>query len=87
MPTFALPLERAARAFTRLPSLDGGDRVVRAIRAHPQLLAGPDAADALLPVALDGWVGKGGAEGLFAPCRETAWVSRSRSRTVSSARS
>ena len=38
---------------------------MRAIRAHPQLLAGPDAADALLPAALDGWVGKGGAEGLF----------------------
>ena len=65
VPTFALTLERAAHAFARLPSLEGGDRVVRAIRAHPELLSGPDAADALLPVALDGWVGKGGAEGLF----------------------
>ncbi len=65
VPTFALTLERAAHAFARLPSLEGGDRVVRAIRAHPELLTGPDAADALLPVALDGWVGKGGAEGLF----------------------
>ena len=65
VPTFAVTLERAAHAFARLPAVDGGDRVVRAIRAEPQLLAGPDAVDALLPRALDGWVGKGGAEGLF----------------------
>jgi L-asparaginase II len=65
VPTFALTLERAAHAFTRLPSLEGGERVVRAMRAHPELLRGPVAADALLIRALDGWVAKGGAEGLF----------------------
>jgi L-asparaginase II len=65
VPTFALSLEQAAHAFTRLPSLDGGDRVVRAMRAHPNLLRGPVAADAALIRALDGWVAKGGAEGLF----------------------
>ena len=65
VPTFALPLERAAHAFTRLASLDGGERVVRAMRAHPELLRGPVATDALLIRALDGWVAKGGAEGLF----------------------
>ena len=37
-----------AHAFARLPSLEGGDRVVRAMRANPELLAGPVAADALL---------------------------------------
>jgi L-asparaginase II len=63
--TFALPLERAAHAFSRLASLEGGERVVRAMRAHPDLLRGPVAADVLLIRALDGWVAKGGAEGLF----------------------
>ena len=33
--TFALPLWRAAAMFGRLPSLDGGPRVVAAMRAHP----------------------------------------------------
>ncbi len=65
VPTFALPLERAAHAFTRLGSLDGGERVVRAMRAHPDLLRGPVATDVLMIRALDGWVAKGGAEGLF----------------------
>lgn len=63
--TFALPLARAAHAFTRLGSLDGGERVVRAMRAHPDLLRGPVATDAVMIQALDGWVAKGGAEGLF----------------------
>ncbi len=65
VPTFALTLERAAHAFGRLGSVDGGDRVVRAIRAHPALLAGPVATDGRFPLAVDGWVGKAGAEGLF----------------------
>ncbi len=65
VPTFALPLERAAHAFTRLGSLDGGQRVVRAMRAHPDLLRGPVATDVLMIRALEGWVAKGGAEGLF----------------------
>ncbi len=65
VPTFALPLERAAHAFSRLASLDGGERVVGAMRAHPDLLRGPVAADVVLIRVLDGWVAKGGAEGLF----------------------
>ena len=65
VPTFGMTLERAAHAFTRLRSREGGDRVVRAMRAHPELLRGPVAADVLLIRALDGWVAKGGAEGLF----------------------
>ena len=63
--TFALPLDRCAHLFGRLPSLDGGPRVVAAMRAQPELLRGPVAADALLVRAFDGWVAKGGAEGLF----------------------
>jgi L-asparaginase II len=66
--TFALTLRRAASMFGHLPSLDGGATIVRAMRAHPELLRGPVAADALLIRALDGWVAKGGAEGLFCAC-------------------
>ena len=66
--TFALPLRDAAALFGRLPELDGGDRIVAAMRAHPAMLRGPVAADALLIGAVDGWVAKGGAEGLFCAC-------------------
>jgi L-asparaginase II len=68
VPTFALPLDRCAHLFGRLPSLDGGPRVVGAMRAHPELLRGPVAADAQLIRTLPGWVAKGGAEGLFCAC-------------------
>ena len=63
--TFALPLERMAHAFARVPQLDGGERTVRAMRAHPGLVRGPDAADTLLMELVPGWVAKGGAEGLL----------------------
>jgi L-asparaginase II len=65
VPTFALPLDRCANAFGRLALLDGGPRVIQALRAHPEMLRGPVAADVMLISELDGWVGKGGAEGLF----------------------
>ncbi len=68
--TFALPLWRAAAMFGRLPSLDGGPRVVAAMRAHPEMLRGPVAADALLIQSHDGWAAKGGAEGLFCACSQ-----------------
>src|SRR5512133_1140262 len=35
--TFALPLERMAHAFARLPALAGGDRIAEAMRTHPDL--------------------------------------------------
>jgi L-asparaginase II len=63
--TYALPLERCAELFVALRRLEGGERVVGAMRAHPELLRGPVAADALLVREVDGWVAKGGAEGLF----------------------
>jgi L-asparaginase II len=66
--TFGLPLWRAAAMFGRLPSLDGGARVAAAMRAHPEMLRGPVAADALLIRSFAGWVAKGGAEGLFCAC-------------------
>src|SRR5919204_4786710 len=62
--TFALPLERMAHVFARLESLDAGARVAAAMRAHPELIRGGDAADTLLMQAFRGWTAKGGAEGL-----------------------
>ena len=63
--TFALPLERMALMFARLEQVDGGARVAAAMRAHPELIRGPMAADSLLMRELDGWTAKGGAEGLL----------------------
>jgi L-asparaginase II len=65
VPAFALTLERMAHAFSRLERLDGGDRVARAMRAYPELIRGPLAADTILMRALPGWIAKGGAEGLL----------------------
>jgi L-asparaginase II len=63
--TFALPLERMALAFARLERLDGGDRVAAAMRAHPGLIRGPGGVDTALMRAHEGWIAKGGAEGLI----------------------
>jgi L-asparaginase II len=63
--TFALPLERMAHAFARFTQLDGGDRIAEGMRAHPDLIRGPRAADSRLMKTLPGWIAKGGAEGLF----------------------
>jgi L-asparaginase II len=65
VPTFALSLQAMAHAFARLAVLDGGDRVQAAMRAYPDLIRGPLAADSEL-MRLDGrWVAKIGAEGLL----------------------
>jgi L-asparaginase II len=62
---FALPLERAALAFARLESLDGGDRVADAMRAHPELVRGEGATDTVLMQAQPWTFAKGGADGLL----------------------
>jgi L-asparaginase II len=62
---FAIPLECAAIAFARLESLDGGDRVADAMRAHPELVGGEGATDTVLMQAQPGTVAKGGADGLL----------------------
>ena len=51
--------------FSRLEQVDGGARVAAAMRAHPELIRGPLAADTLLMRELEGWTAKGGAEGLL----------------------
>ena len=63
--TFALALERMAHAFSRFESLPGGRRVADAMRAHPDLVGGPDGPDFELMRTAPGWFAKGGAEGLF----------------------
>jgi L-asparaginase II len=63
--TFALPLERMAHAFARLPALTGGDGIAAAMREYPELIRGPIATDTRLMKALPGWIAKGGAEGLL----------------------
>ncbi len=65
IPTFALTLERMAHAFSRLAELEGASRVIDAMRAHPDLIRGPRAADTVLMRTKPGWVAKGGAEGLL----------------------
>jgi L-asparaginase II len=63
--TFALTLERMAHAFSRLPRLEGGDRVAAAMGGRPELIRGPLATDTRVMKALAGWIAKGGAEGLL----------------------
>jgi L-asparaginase II len=63
--TFALPLERMAHAFARFEQLPGATRVADAMRAHPELVGGPDGVDFELMRSASGWFAKGGAEGLL----------------------
>jgi L-asparaginase II len=63
--TFALTLERMAHAFSRIESLPGGRRVADAMRAHPDLVGGPDGPDFELMRTAPGWFAKGGAEGIL----------------------
>jgi L-asparaginase II len=58
--TFALPLTRIAVAFG---GVDG--RVADAMRAYPELIRGPLAADTNLMQSFPGWIAKGGAEALL----------------------
>ncbi len=52
--TFGLTLERMATAFSRLGELEGGQRVLEAMRAHPQLVGGAQALDTRLMRSLAG---------------------------------
>ncbi|HEY0389448.1 MAG TPA: asparaginase [Gaiellales bacterium] len=59
---FALPLATIAGIYARLDRLV--PRQAAAMRAHPEMVAGPGDMDTELPRAIDGAVSKGGAEGL-----------------------
>jgi L-asparaginase II len=70
IPTYGLTLERMAHSFSRFESLDGGRRAADAMRARPELVRGEGAADTELMCLGDGWVAKGGAEGLLCASRD-----------------
>jgi len=63
--TFALPLDRMADVFSRLDEREGSDRILAAMRAHPDLIGGAGSLDTELMQSHPGWLAKGGAEGLF----------------------
>lgn len=63
--TFGLPLERMAASFARLGQLEGADRILAAMRAHPELVGGEGSLDTDLMRRHPGWAAKGGAEGLL----------------------
>ena len=63
--TFALSLERMAASFAGLAARDGADRILAAMRAHPELVGGEGSLDTDVMRRLPGWVAKGGAEGLL----------------------
>ncbi len=63
--TWALPLERMAAMFSQLEASEDGSRIAAAMRARPELIAGAGAPDTELMRTLDGFVAKGGAEGLL----------------------
>jgi L-asparaginase II len=61
VPTFATTLAEAAALLTRTP-----ERIRTAMRARPELVGGSTGAiDTDLMRVADGWIAKGGAEGLF----------------------
>jgi L-asparaginase II len=63
--TFALSLERMARSFASLEQLEGAQRILAAMRAHPELVRGDGSLDTDLMRRQPGWAAKGGAEGLL----------------------
>jgi L-asparaginase II len=64
--TFGLTLERMAFTFSRLAQLEGGERIVAAMSAHPELIGYErGATDTDLMRLRPGWAAKGGAEGLI----------------------
>jgi L-asparaginase len=66
VPTFGLTLERMAFTFSQLEQREGGDRIVAAMSAHPELIGYErGATDTDLMRLRPGWIAKGGAEGLI----------------------
>jgi len=66
VPTFPTTLREAAALLTNVPA-----RIRAAMRARPELVGGShDAVDTDLMRLRDGWIAKGGAEGLFCAAHE-----------------
>ncbi len=70
VPAFALPLVGAARIFARLAAPGGEyaaglERIFQAMRAHPDLIAGPGRLDTALMPLVPGLAAKMGAESFY----------------------
>ena len=77
--TFALPLEVMAGVFSRLGEREGSDRILAAMRAHPELIGGEGSLDTQLDAVASGLAGEGRRRGpRSAASRPTAPASRSR---------
>jgi L-asparaginase II len=76
-PLFAISLAGLARAFGRLVTSSPGTHeraVADAMRAHPELVAGPGRDDTVLMTAVPGLLSKGGAEGVHAVALPNGWA-------------
>jgi len=72
--TFALPLERMAHAYARFEHLPHARTITDSMRAHPELVGGPDGLDFELMRTAHGWFAKGGAEGLLCAANGTIGI-------------
>lgn len=68
MPTWAIPLNRMALGFARLPDSVAGQRIISAARAHPFMIAGTDRFDTRVMQAIPRVFLKTGAEGVYCGC-------------------
>jgi L-asparaginase II len=72
--TFALSLEQMAHAYQRFEKLPQAPTIADAMRAHPELVGGPDGVDFELMRTTGSWFAKGGAEGLLCAADGTTGV-------------
>jgi L-asparaginase II len=65
VPTWAIPLQKLALGFARLPTSAAGQRIIAAARAHPFMIAGTDRFDTRVMEAIPRVFLKTGAEGAY----------------------
>ena len=70
VPTWAIPLKNLAVAFARFtrPDFAAAQRIIRAVRAHPFMVAGTGDFDTLIMQAVPRVFVKTGAEGVYCGC-------------------
>jgi L-asparaginase II len=68
VPNWALPLSKLATGFARLPQQTVGQRIVKAVRAHPFMVAGTGRFDTEIMQNVPRLFIKVGAEGVYCGC-------------------
>jgi L-asparaginase II len=63
-----------AHAYARFEQLPHARTITDAMRAHPELVGGPDGVDFHLMRTAPGWFAKGGAEGLLCAANGTTGI-------------